>query len=152
MPPGVPTVVGEEPRCARAAPADLSGPRGTMTFMPVPGPAERVDLPIVCTCGAVRAAAGDALYHRVKERPSHGSRHLRPRTVTDRSSVDDLVLSLSPTMARPSRGSSTTSGRRSLSKPDHPARRQVVLQCDEVALGLAAIWEWFEQRNAQEAP
>lgn len=61
---------------------------------PIPDPAERHDLPMVCTCGPERAAAGEALYQRVKAALSRGSEKLRAHEVTDRSFVDDLLLSL----------------------------------------------------------
>lgn len=63
---------------------------------PEPDPAESPHVEMVCTClEEGSAAAGAALYERVKEALTRGSMEPRPREVTDRTCWDDCPLSLS---------------------------------------------------------
>ncbi|UOY01639.1 hypothetical protein [Blastococcus sp. PRF04-17] len=118
---------------------------------PVPDPAERHHLPMVCTCGPERAAAGEALYQRVRAALSRGSEELKARPVTDRTFVDDLLLSLLADHGATVEAihgdqwfAVTVESFTSANEEMH-----VVCQCDQPTLGLAAIWEWYEQRKTQ---
>jgi hypothetical protein len=110
-------------------------------------PAQRVDLPMVCTCGPEKDAAGDALYERVRAGLARGSSELRAREITDRTFVDDLILSLlvdhSATIERiPGDRWYLVVVRSGLPGPE----LEVVCPADQPTLGLAAIWEWFTAR------
>ncbi|WP_324273781.1 hypothetical protein [Blastococcus brunescens] len=113
-------------------------------------PAERHHLPMVCTCGPERAAAGEALYQRVKAGLARGSTELRAREVTDRTFVDDLILSLlvdhNAAVERiPGDQWFLVVVRSGIPGPE----TQVACPADQPSLGLAAIWEWYEQRKTQ---
>lgn len=101
---------------------------------PEPDPAESHHLEMVCTCSEEGAAAGPALYERVKAGLSRGSAKLRPREVTDRSFWDDCLLSLTVIVRSGPPG----------------AEVQVIVPSDEPTLGLAAIREWFGAHPAEQ--
>ncbi len=129
-----------QPRGTRLRAADLMCKIANM----VTGPAERVDLPMVCTCAPEKEAAGEALYERVRAGLSRGSSELRPRKVTDRTFVDDLILSLladhNATIERiPGDQWYLVVVRSGLPCPEV----EVACPADQPTLGLAAIWEWF---------
>ena len=118
--------------------------------MPDLEPAESHHLEMVCTCSEEGAAAGAALYERVKEGLTRGSAELRPREVTDRSFVDDLLLSLSADFNATVREILYDQWAAVVVRSGPPgAEVQVVVACDEPTLGLAAIWEWFGARAAR---
>jgi hypothetical protein len=134
----------------RAIGRHLSPPLGKITDM-LTDPAERVDLPMVCTCGPEKEATGEALYQRVRAGLSRGSAELSAREVSDRSFVDDLLLSLAV-----DHGANVESifidqwALIVVESGPTGAQLQIVIQADEVSLGLAAVWEWYDARASED--
>lgn len=101
---------------------------------------------MVCTCGDERSAEGEALYRRVKDGLSRGSKELLPHEVTDRSFVDDLITSL---LWDYSANVERIVGDQWFGvvvrwRDVGGDWSRVACDCDSPLLGLASIWEWFQ--------
>jgi hypothetical protein len=106
---------------------------------------------MVCTCGPEQEAAGEALYQRVKAALPRGSAALKAREVTDRTFVDDLLLSLLADHGAVVDAILGDQWFLVVVESYNAANEEVQVVCpaDQPTLGLAAIWEWYEQRKPQ---
>ncbi len=124
----------------------------------MPDPIVSRHLEMVCTCSDEAAAAGAALYERVKEGLSRESAELRPREVADPSLVDpsfvdDSLLSLSVDFRATARGILYDQLATAVVRGGPPGvEHQIVVPCDEPSLGLAPGGEWFAARTARDTP